>query len=474
MIFKIRLIICFLFLMFNLIAQEDKFENTNHIYSKNIRTVKFHLSGLPLSTPMINLGSNTTLNLSFDDIDADAKNYVYTIQLCNADWSTNESLTTFEYLKGFDEDEIDNYRFSQNTLTSFTNYKLSIPNNNMSWIKSGNYILKVYEDEDERRLVLSRRFMVAEPLMTIDSKMNLPVVVSNQRTHQEIDFVVYHKGIPVRSPQSEIKASILQNGRWDNALTGMTPLFVKENEMSFDYQNKIVFPASKEWRMADVRSYETYLRGIKNIKRVDEGHDVFLTVDQKRGYDPYFFFADVNGKFLVENYDRTFLNGRRFPSLADTLIFSGDEYTDQERAQEKSRILQQQVMHREELDREQELQDVVSDYALVYFNLEVTAEVYGADVYIFGELSDWEIKDEFKMKYNSKTRMYENEIFLKQGFYNYQYACIHENKPDEIDLEELEGNWFETENDYLVLVYYRPFGKRYDRLIGVRTFSSSR
>jgi len=474
MIFKFRLFICFVFLIFNLTAQVDKYENTNHIYQKNIRTVKFHLSGLPLSTPMVNLGSSTTLNLSFDDIDADAKNYVYTIQLCNADWTINKGLTTFEYLKGFDEDEIDNYRFSQNTLTSFTNYKLSIPNNNMSWTKSGNYVLKVYEDEDERRLVLTRRFMVAEPLMTIDSKMNLPVVVSNQRTHQEIDFVVYHKGIPVRSPQSEIQAVVMQNGRWDNALTGLTPLFVKEDEMSFDYQNKIVFSASKEWRMADVRSYETYLRGIKNIKRVDEGHDVFLTIDEKRGYDPYFFFADVNGKFLVENFDRTFLNGRRFPSLADTLIFAGEEFTDQERAQEKARILQQQEIHREELDREQELQDVISDYALVYFNLEVSNEVYGADVYIFGELSDWEIKDEFKMEYNPKKRMYENQIFLKQGFYNYQYACIHENKPNEIDLEELEGNWFETENDYLIMVYYRAFGQRYDRLVGVRTFSSVR
>ncbi len=461
-------------LLGHLSAQEEGQSNSNHIYSSNLRTVSFHIDGLPLSDPMVNLNSPTQLVLSFDDTDADVKSYVYTIQLCNADWSINTNLTTFEYLKGFDEDDIDDYRFSQKTTTPFTNYQLRIPNNNMSWTKSGNYILKVFEDEDERKLVLSRRFMIAEPIMTIETRMNLPVIISNQKTHQEIDFIVRHKGVVIKSPLTEIKAAVLQNGRWDNAKEGIRPLYIKEEEMSFDYQNKIVFPATKEWRYADLRSFRILMPNVEEIERVDEGYDVYLKLDEKRGLKPYFFIKDLNGRFLIDNIDEALNRNGRLNHIIDTLTQNTD-LTNGEDVASAQAAIQRQRNQAIDADNKRlaQIRPVISDYALVYFALEANQEIYNSDVYIFGALTDWQIKDEFKMDYNPQKRAYENDVFLKQGFYNYLYAVVDKDKPKEINLAELEGNWYETENDYLILVYHRPFGQRYDRLVAVKTFTSA-
>ena len=74
------------------------------------------------------------------------------------------------------------------------------------------------------------------------------------------------------------------------------------------------------------------------------------------------------------------------------------------------------------------------------------------------------------MSYNFQKGIYEVSIMLKQGFYNYKYVVVDEKN----DLQEgfISGNFDETENNYVVVVYYRDLGSRYDKLIGIGSANS--
>lgn len=402
-------------------GQDGYFVNYNHTFLDNIKTVQFHVDGLVMSQPIYYLNSDNALLLTFDDLSADYKEYVYTVVHCNADW-TPSNLVISEYLSGFEEEIIENYEYSFKAKTLYTHYSVFLPNEDMQFKKSGNYLLLVYENEDTRRLAIVRRFMVVEPLVNIEPDVVRPAMVSKSNTHQEIDFTVIHKGFEIRNPQTELLATVLQNGRWDNAIQGLKPLFSRAEEQVFDYQNKVIFPAGKEFRYLDLRSLRYGTENIAQVEFVNDRYEVILYTDEKRGNSTYLEFEDINGNFVVDNFD------------------------------ENNAILE-------------------SEYASVLFSLKSPGEIYDYDIYLFGGFTEWQLKPEFKMVYNPAVNAYVGKAFLKQGYYNYMYAAVPKSG-GEIDFEPIEGNWYETRNDYSILVYYRPFGGRYDRLIGAITFSS--
>ena len=394
----------------------------DHVYLPNIRSVKFYLNDLVLTYPIIDLNSPGRLVLQFDDLDGDVKRYSYTLIHCNADW-TPSALSPAEYLAGFQEETIDNYDYSFNTVAEFTHYWLTIPNEDFAFTLSGNYVLVVYEDEDERRPAITRRFVVAEGGVQIDARVVRPARVELSDTHQEVDFVVYHQGFEIRNPRTEVVAHVLQNGRWDNAVTDLTPLFVYRERLSFDYQDKVVFPAGKEFRYADLRSLRFPTEGVAWVEETPRGWEVGLLQDRIRAYAAYVERRDINGKFVIETHD-------------------DDD------------------------------QDLEADYAHVFFSLYSPTEMEDVDVYLFGGLTDWELKPEFRMVYNPAVSAYVVKPLLKQGYYDYVYVTVPKGKQAPPDWTETEGDWYETENEYTILVYYRPFGARYDRLIGATTISS--
>lgn len=423
-----RLLGLLLFLPLTIWAQyaDDNLQFIDHTYVDNIKSVKLNVANLPLSMPVINLDSRVPLMLSFDDLDGEVKNYIYTVQHCDINWEPSNLVDT-DYLDGYMDDDIDQYNFSFKTNQAFVHYELLLPNDDFQWTKSGNYLLKVYEDEDEQRLVLTRRFVVVDPKVSVSAKVVMPALVSKSKTHQEIDFAVDYEKFPMRSPQQELRAAVLQNGRWDNAYTDLSPNFTRLGAVVFDYQNKIVFPAGKEFRFADIRSFRFGTPSIAIVEEVNGTYEVALNIEEKRSNVHYVSWEDFGGSFVIET-------------------------------------------------RDQRNNELSADYGNIFFSLAVTAPLYDDEVYIFGGLTDWQLKDEFKMIYNPAVNAYVGKSYLKQGVYDFMYVTVPRDpklrKKAMPNLEEIEGNWFETDNNYTILIYYKPFGERYHQVISASTFSS--
>ncbi len=413
----------FLLASFAGFSQDEGLRYYDYIYKDNIKSVRFHIDGLFTSYPIIDLGSNSALILNFDDIDADVKNYTYTIVHCDAKWQPS-NLSEMEYIDGFVEDRLESYQFSFKTVTPYTHYRLFLPNQNQTFTKSGNYLLKVYEDEREKTLAITRRFVVVDPLVRITPQMVRPNAVNKMRTHQELDFVVDFERLNIRSPQQEIRAVVMQNGRWDNAITDLPPLFFRGTQLMFDYQDRVIFPAGKEFRFLDLRSLRFRSEGIAEIQQHDGSFDVTMLKDEKRFNQVFLNRRDLNGQFVIESLDQQdfFLSG---------------------------------------------------NYANVLLTLYSPEPFYDYDVYLFGELTNWRLDERYKMVYNNLVNGYVCKVLLKQGYYDYAYAVAPHNAKEKIaNLSEIEGDWYETENQYTILIYYRPFGERYDQVIGAVTVSS--
>ena len=397
------------------------FENQDQTFKENIKTVLLYPQGNPLSYPILQKNKEFRLELTFDDLDADIKNYSYTIVHYNADWSAPSDLSPFDYIEGFTEDSIDDYRFAFNTLQEYTQYRLFLPNNRMRMTKTGNYLLTVFEENDPENIVLTKRFMYFDDKMPIQSSTVLrPNITRYLPTHQRLRFSINHTQFPRLSPMSDIKLMILQNGRWDNAVMNLPPQFIRNNELVYDYSDQSLFKAGKEFRFFGFRDLQFSTERIKNVWQEQGYNIVDVLPDQKRHTGKYSFWKDMNGRYLI---------GR----------FGG--YT-----------------------------RVDADYAWVQLTLN-EAKIDSGDVYVLGEMCNWLPQEEFKMKFDEDINAYTADIYLKQGIYNYQYV-IYDDKTGQIDDTTLEGNYWETENDYIILVYYRPFNDRYDQLVGLRVISS--
>lgn len=394
----------------------------DHVYLDNIKSVKFSPAGNAIGMPVLKLGSPSVLNLSFDDLDADVKNYYYTLVLCNTDWKP-ANLNPFDYLDGFMENRIEDYHYSTLPLQHYTHYNVTIPNNNCRPTRSGNYLLKVYLNGDTSQPAFTRRLLVTANKAIIHGNIQQPVNPKIFRTYQKVDFSVSLAGLNVNNPLSQIKVFILQNNRWDNAIHELKPTFIKGDELIYNTEDQCVFPALKEWRWADLRSFRLQTERVDHIDYEKNKTDVFLISDQNRSQQRYVYRSDINGHY--------------FPA-----------------------ILEQGYNP-----------DFEGDYANVHFTFQAPAPFAGSEVYVFGEMTNYECNESNRMKYNSAKGVYEATLYLKQGYYNYMYGIIPKGG-HQLDMENTEGNWWETENDYTVLVYYRPIGGRADELIGMRNFNS--
>ena len=390
----------------------------DRIYNDNIRGVAFFRQGDPFSFPLLELGSSDVLELHFDEMGRQPRNYFYTFQLCNADWSPAD-LNVFEYLRGFTQNRILQYRMSSATTTAYVHYQVNLPERNCLPLKSGNYLLKVFLNGDTSQLAFTRRMMIVQNQIPIGAAALQPFDPALQMTHQKVQVSLDVKSIPLFM-QQQGKLFILQNNRWETAKSPQQPLIIRESFIEFNAELDAVFPAGKEYRWADLRSVRFLSDRIERIDNTAIPVKVFLKTDADRSRTRYAFFPDLNGHFSIGTTDQ-------FNTWWQT------------------------------------------DYMDVYFSLEPTSrQPYpGRDVYLWSEATLLLPREKYKMEWNEEKRLYEKTLPLKQGYYSYSYVTSRSNDPIfRPDPGLTEGNYFEAENEYTILFYYRSFSSRYDELLG--------
>jgi len=418
---KIAALILFQFVLFGF-SKNVRALSPDSIYMNNIKTARLYYAGNELSLPVINLNGGGQLQLYFDDLDNDVKNYYYTYQLCNSDWIPVE-LNQIDYIKGFAQIRISSYRFSSIALTRYTHYEATLPDRSGYPVKSGNYILKVYLDGDTSQLAFTKRLMIADNKASVAARIIQPFAPSLYQTHQRLQFTVAIKGIDVFNASQQIKVVLLQNYRWDNAQTGFPPTFIRGSVLEYNSENLGVFPAGKEWRWLDITDFHLQSDRVVTANYGKQSTDIFLKTDLPRDGQPYIYYHDLNGMYVS-------------PSLRGL-----NPYWE-------------------------------GDYATVYFSLAPPNGVAytNKDIYLYGALTNYNYTDSLKMNFNADKGIYETHLLLKQGFYDYTYMAVDKNDPQ--IRNELDGNYYETENLYTILVYFRSFTDRSDQLIGVANFDS--
>ena len=400
--------------------KENYLRYENLVYDPNIRTVIFERYGVQFSDPVMILGSSEQLFLSFDDISAEYKSLMFTLVHCDASWNPS-NLMQNEYLDGFFEERIDNYQYSFNTLQKYIHYEQVIPGREARPKLSGNYLLMVYPEGYPDKPVLTRRMMVLQQEVTVEAEVDRATVVSLRETHHEIDFSINYPAVKVANPFEDIKIVLRQNNRWDNAIYGLKPLFLKENMLEYDYEDGNLFPAGNEFRNFDVTTLRMQTLYVRNIVQSDNGFTAVLMEDRSKSADRYVVEPDINGNRLIRN---------------------------------------QHVSN----------SDLEAEYVSVKFRLKHELLANG-NFYVFGSLSDWRCTRENMMTYNPDENAYEALLYLKQGYYNYEYVFVQDGKKV-CDETLVEGSHYETENQYCIMVYYRPMGGRYDRLVNYTPLKS--
>jgi hypothetical protein len=408
--------------MLQFIAGQDTFYE-DRIYQPGIKSLQLHRLGWDLSYPVIELNSMDRLILSFDDLCDQVKNYSWTLEHCNADWYPS-GLAAAEYMSGFAQQPIQDYSLSFNTYMDYINYSVSFPNEDVSILISGNYVIKVFEDHDESNPVLVRRFSVSESTASITGDASQPVINQYRDDGHQVSFKVNLGSLSISDPYSEIKVAIQQNNRWNMSIRKLKPLFVRENELDYTHQSGNIFKAGNEYRYIDIKSMRYMAEMVKKIDYQPPYYHVYLYPDATRERGPYFYREDLNGRFYIEV---------------------------------------QEGVNR----------DTEADYVYVHFSLPMEAPLVHGEVYVSGALNNWEFNDVNRMQYNLDTKAYELDLLLKQGYYNYEYVYIMENSRFP-DAAYLEGSFFEAENDYLVYVYISTITSRYDRLVAWQILNSVR
>lgn len=389
---------------------------SNHIFNNKIKTVQLYKDGWNLSYPLIKLNSIEKLVLDFDLLDDQPETYYYTFIHCDKDWKKSEIFHN-DFLNGFAENPIEEYQSSFNTTTGYYHYKVSFPNDRVGIMLSGNYILLVYPADKPDEPAITQRFIVTEDAVQISVTAHRPQMTKENNTSQQVDFTVNYTGLNVIDPFRNIYAFVLQNGRWDNAKKNLKPDFYGNNELKYNsLSDKNIFKGGNEFRYFDIKSIRYQTEFVKRIDYVIPNYNVYLYPSDNREFKPYFYWQDFNGKYYIAV-------------------------------------------------QEGQKSETDADYVYVYFTLPSDELIRGGKMYISGNLNNWAFDKNNLMTYNQERKEFECTMLLKQGWYNYEYVFLQDGSSDGT-ATIFEGSHYETENDYLLLIYYRNPRERYDRVIG--------
>ena len=362
-------------------------------------------------TPIIPL--NGSFILSFDDLEADEKDYYYKIEHCDINWETSNLVTT-EFVRGYAEERITNYENSFNTLQDYTHYQLTIPNKYTRLLVSGNYRINILDDEDE--VLFTRYFILYETKATVGVSVHRSREGRFINSQQSVQFSINHPGFLINNPRDEIRPVLIQNTDFSTQIRDLKPQFIRGEQLLYKYDKETAFWGGNEFLYFDTKEIRLTNLNVALIRSGEHLYHTFLYEDSFRKFDPYTYYPDINGNFVVRN------------------INSEDSSTE-------------------------------ADYSWVHFSLNSYEPLADKEVYVYGNFNNYQLTDNNKMQYNTKTSKYEATLLLKQGFYNYTYTTLDEN--NEMNMRDINGSFDETENDYTLIVYYSKFGSYYDRVIGI-------
>lgn len=385
----------------------------NHVYDDAVNGLKVELMNAPCAPPVLELNGTQRLYISFDDLNAELRDLKYTLIHCSYDWKQTSSLQKHEYLSGFGECNITQYEYSMNSLQHFINYSFYFPNEEMQPILSGNYLLCVYEDEEH--LLFTYRLMVVEQKSIITPEFQASSNISERFTHQEIRFQVQPSGIHLQNPFRNVKAVVMQNMRSDNAMLFEQPYSQQGELLLYNKPGANTMEGGVEFHRFNMESLLRTLENIRDIRRTDDYYHVYLYPDLDRSYKPYFSEKDINGCYIPL--------------------------------------------------RSSNAQSYEFDYAKVHFEFHYDKQLDG-DIYLFGEMTNWRFTEEAKMSYDKERQAYTADLYLHTGYYNYTYLYVPKQGLPASYL--VEGSHWETENNYIFLIYYHPDGTDYDQLIGYK------
>ena len=361
--------------------------------------------------PIISLNQRFPLRLEFDILEEEYRVLQAKIIHCNADW-TKSVLNDIEYVEGYNGFDIQEFDYSSMGKTLYVNYWIYVPRVRVS----GNYILMVYQDNNPKDVLLTRRFVIFEDNLSINPLVRVSTSVSSRRANQQIDFSFVHSKIPVRNPKTEFKVVIRQNNRWDNAITDLKPTRVNPTANTVEYAHfggENNFMAGNEFRFVDLRTYTFRGRYVSAIDRNKTPIAVVANLEKNRAKEVYSELSDMNGAFIISTME------------------AGASYLD-------------------------------ADYLSVKFRLKTEPTL--DSIYLIGSFNCWKKNENSQMKYDPKTGTYFNNAVLKQGIYDYQFHV------DSVDPLRFEGSFYQTNNQYDIIVYYKSFSDLTDRVVGYRSF----
>jgi len=394
---------------------EYRLEYRNRIYNDQIHTINFHKGGSSAGLPIINLGGGVKLELTFDDFSMKVEDLNYRIVHCDDEWNPTP-IQYFQYITGIEEPFINDYTFSTAFNQSYVQYKLYLPNEEIRFRISGNYLVYVYRNGDPTKLLLSHRFYVTEDKVQLKATIHPAFKPAYREKKHEIDFSIDYSNYQIINPADAIKVVLIQNSRTDNAINDLKPLFVSGNTLEYNHNGPNSFWAGNEQRFADLRNLNLKSENIDGfVTRIDSTHVFIEPMEERRMHR--------QGNLLGSLYGGRVIGSNSFNHTTASDI----------------------------------------DYCMVYFYLKQENKDPNGDFYVFGELSNFELSERFKMEYEPEKKRYRLAVYLKQGMYNWQILYSRDGRSG--DINRIENSFKEAENSYSILVYHKDITADYVRLI---------
>ena len=417
----ISLVCCCLLALFVMAQGVD---TRPHIFDSNVRSLKVSLLNNMYIPPILVLNGEDRLLVNFDYLGYDVHYLRYSVTHCNADWQPSQ-LVESEYVSGFNYADIEDYEPCEATYVHYYNYQFALPNADMELLVSGNYLLTVYEQDDPDDILFQTRFSVSEGTVSVLPQVTSRTDVEYNNRFQQVSFDVRYKPNQIKDPYTEFTCVVSQNSRDDNAVIVKRPLMVAVDHVTYDHNRDLIFPAGNEFRRFETVSAHNINMGVQSIRYYEPMYHATLMIDEPRNETQYLYDRTQYGRFTIRNA---------------------------------------------ETRGESALQ---ADYMITHFALDAGGKLNGGNVLLYGEFMEGAPASQVVMKYDASSGFYTADVLLKQGAYNYMYLWL----PDGTNVAQtgrIEGDHYETINEYLVKVYDRPMGERYDRLIGYGVAYSGR